>query len=326
MNRYLNVLASMAIAGSSMFLAGCERESPPASKSSELTVVRVLAAQIGYEPLYLGQAEGIFKAHGIDLKITIGAITASEAIPQALSGQYEVVTTSILPLTQAVASGIAIKAVASGMRDYSNDQSIEGLLVPPGSKVKSIADLKGKTVAFGGLGTVPQLAVLKLAREAGLAPADLKQVSIPYNGMAQAAKNGSVDAVDIFDTFRAEALRAGFTEIAQPVRQAFPNAPWLLYAMSDQYLAGNREVAKAFIAALDKASEFANANPDKVRQVETERSKLAPEIIKTRDLPIFQARMNVPSLQAQLQAAREFGFIEKLPDISEVIAQIALQQ
>lgn len=322
MKTYLKIVSSVLIASLAAALAGCERKVASTAKSGgELKIVRVLAAQIGYEPLYLGKAEGIFEGHGIDLRITIGAVTAAESIPQALSGQYEVVTTSILPLTQAVVSGLGIKAVASGMRDYSNDQSIEGLLVPPGSTVRSIADLKGRTVAFGGLGTVPQLAVLKLARDAGLSPGDIKQVSIPYNGMVQAARNGSVDAVDIFDSFRAAALKAGFREIAQPVRQVFPNSPWLLYAMSDRYLSDNSEVARAFAAALGQASQFANANPEKVRSVAAQHSKLAPDLIKTRDLPVFHATIDVPSLEAQLRAAHEFGFIDKVPKTNQVIMQ-----
>ncbi len=325
--RLYRSLPAMAVALSLMLLAACGKNSPsneakaPSSDASAAPVkLTVLAAPVGFQPLFIGKSEGIFAKHGIDLDISQDLVTAAEAVPQALSGKFQVITTSLMPLAQAVGSGIPIKAVASGMNDEPGKPSIGGLLVPKGSSIKTVADLGGKTVAINGLGTSLHVAVMQRASSAGVDPKTIKFVNIPYNGMVQAALNGNVDGVYVLESFRQQALDKGFVQVSEPLKEAFPNSSWIIYAMTDSFIRENPKVVASFVAALKEASELANEHTDRVRAVDRERTKLPAAYIDTRTISAFSTFIDIDAIRHQFEAARKFGIVDSLPEIDKFIA------
>ncbi|AGP60604.1 ABC transporter substrate-binding protein [Streptomyces rapamycinicus] len=79
--------------------------------------------------------------------------------------------------------------------------NIYGLRVPAASSIKSLKDLRGKTVGVASLGSAAVTNIKVLLRDEGIPEKSVTFVSIGTGGQqAAAVKNGDVDAVALFDT------------------------------------------------------------------------------------------------------------------------------
>jgi sulfonate transport system substrate-binding protein len=80
----------------------------------------------------------------------------------------------------------------------------EAILVPKDSPIKSVADLKGKRIAFNKGANVHYL-VVKLLEKAGVAYGDITPVFLAPSDARAAFERGAVDAWAIWDPFQASA-------------------------------------------------------------------------------------------------------------------------
>ena len=76
--------------------------------------------------------------------------------------------------------------------------SQHGLLVPEGSAIRSLVEIKGKKVAFAR-GSSAQNVILRLLAKAGLTYGDIEPVYLPPPDVSAALSRGSVDAWVIWD-------------------------------------------------------------------------------------------------------------------------------
>lgn len=112
---------------------------------------------------------------------TIEAISAG-----ALDSSYLGVTPAIAAITR----GVPVKIYTGGhMRGM-------GLITPGGSSIKSVTDLRGKTISTLGRGSLPDMQLRVTAREHGLDPdKDFNLITLPSADAVNALAKGSVDAL-----------------------------------------------------------------------------------------------------------------------------------
>ena len=136
--------------------------------------------------------------------------------------------------------------------------------VKPDSPVKSLADLKGKTVGIRNQGDTGYFGARAMLREIGIDPdKDVEWVSVGEGGPAgEAVYRGRVDAMAFWDGSFARIEIAGF-----PLRH-LPNSPGMKklfgngYAVRRSDLAKRRELYVGFFRAMAKSTVFAYANTD----------------------------------------------------------------
>ena len=115
----------------------------------------------------LGDNKGFFKAEGLDLEITWteGGASNEQAI---ISGSVDVgVATGYLGMISAFVKGAPVRIIsaeATGAPDMF-------WYAKAGGPVKSIKDLKGKTVSFSNPGSSSNLILMTLLKEAGVTDA-----------------------------------------------------------------------------------------------------------------------------------------------------------
>jgi sulfonate transport system substrate-binding protein len=133
----------------------------------------------------------------------------------------------------------------------------EAILVPKDSAIKSVADLKGKTVALNKGSNVHYLLV-KALEEAGLSYTDIKTSFLPPADARAAFERSSVDAWVIWDPFQAAA------EIAIEARELrngeglVPNHQFYLGARP--FVDANSEAIDLTIQAIAEIDEWTKAN------------------------------------------------------------------
>lgn len=135
------------------------------------------------------------------------------------------------------------------------------ILVPPGSTLQSLADLKGKRVGFARASSAHNLTIAAVEK-AGLSWRDITPVQLPPADARAAFESGALDAWTIWDPYFALAeTRPGVRILASARGIAKQNA---FFLGNSDYTRANPEVIAAANEELAKVALWAEANRDSV--------------------------------------------------------------
>ena len=182
-------------------------------------------------------------------------------------------------LSSSVAS-FAVSGIASGadiviLGTVEASEQSNAVIVPAGSPIKKIADLKGKKIG-AVIGSNMHLVLEAALKEAGLQPGDVQIVPLnPTEGVAAFA-SGAVDAWAIWDPFRDAA------ELDLGAQTLFVNGPYLTLTdhpvvrrdFHEQY----PQLTKRFLEALLITDRWMAENPDEAQRISSEANNLKPEV------------------------------------------------
>ncbi|HLH22978.1 MAG TPA: ABC transporter substrate-binding protein [Chloroflexota bacterium] len=180
---------------------------------------------------YLGQAQGLYAAEGVDLDLQV--LPANTGIAALLAGQLDF-TAAAGSAARATATGSPLHVVMGLI-----DQSDLSLLVAP--EIGSVPDLRDKTIAITSVAGTPIQIGRRVVQAAGLNPdADVAfvQTQTPPQTFAALTAGGVLAAV-LSPPFVGMAERAGFRVIARG--RDFVRSTQGGLATTDDRIAGERE-------------------------------------------------------------------------------------
>lgn len=154
------------------------------------------------------RAQGLDKKHGLDLQVL--EVAAGTAGPVALlSGDADVIVSDWTWALRQRAKGYDLK-----FAPYSS--ALGSLVVPAGSPVKSLADLKGKKIGVAGSGIDKSWLLLRAYSRKVLGD-DIAKIAQPVFGAAplvtEEFRNGRLDAVLNFWTYAARLTGSGSRQV-----------------------------------------------------------------------------------------------------------------
>ena len=135
----------------------------------------------------------------------------------------------------------------------------EAVLVPKASAIKTVADLKGKKVAFNK-GSNVHYFLVKLLEKHGLKYADVQPIFLPPADARAAFEKGSVDAWVIWDPFLAAAEHSLGARVLADAKGVVNNRSY--YFSSLPYARQNPDVTQVLIEELSKLDAWGTANRD----------------------------------------------------------------
>jgi sulfonate transport system substrate-binding protein len=153
----------------------------------------------------------------------------------------------------------------------------QALLIPRGSTVRSIAELKGRTLGFTP-GSTSHLFALQALKGAGLTLNDVHQVPLsPPDGAAAFAK-GALDGWIVWDSYFALAER---DLSARPILTAnqLPGTS-SFYLASKAFADGSPKVLSALLTSLSQSAQRGNARPDLAIRTIARASGLSEDIVR----------------------------------------------
>jgi NitT/TauT family transport system substrate-binding protein len=161
-----------------------------AAAADHLRIGKSPSFAFAYVPLEIAKSQGMLQKEGIEIE-TIAFEGAAKMDLGMTSGSVDIILGSPSDMA-AMAKGMPAKAVAviaQPVRELA-------ILVPYDSPLKSIKELKGKSVGIATVGSITQWAALELARSQGWKPEDINLVSISSspNAAAVAMRTHQVDA------------------------------------------------------------------------------------------------------------------------------------
>jgi sulfonate transport system substrate-binding protein len=288
--------------GISFLVASCSSEpaptntvASPASSPTENITLRIgfqKAATILNTIKAKGELEKALASSGVS--VTWTEFPAGPPMLEAMAaGAIDFGYTGETPPIFAQAAGTPLRYVA-----YDPwGPKAEAILVKQDSPIKTVADLKGKKLAYAK-GTNVNYLVLKALDKAGLKYEDVQHVFLPAADGRAAFEGGSVDAWAIWDPFLAAAEKATGARILTDATDLAPNRGY--YSAAQTFVDKHPEVLKKLLEELKKQSEWAKGNPQEVAKF------LSPQL-------------NIPEAALELaEKRREYGI---LPLTDEVVAR-----
>ncbi|TFZ01290.1 ABC transporter substrate-binding protein [Ramlibacter rhizophilus] len=117
----------------------------PAAAQDKVTVITTWFAQAEHGGLYQAVAKDIYKKHGLDVTIKMGGPQVN-GVQLLLAGQADVIMNYDFAVLQGVEKGFPLVTIAAPFQF-----DIQGIMTR--EDVKSLADLKDKTILVAGTGT-----------------------------------------------------------------------------------------------------------------------------------------------------------------------------
>lgn len=308
-----------------LVLSGCTDSDAPAGgsddsgsgSSADLTPVTVGVIPIAdTAALYLGDDQGFFEEEGLDL--TIETATGGAAIvPAVVSGDYQFGFSNTLSLMVAADQGLDITMVSAAVGSTGDTgEDMGAVITKPDSGISSPADLAGKTVSSNSVGNINDTVVRDVVDEAGADSSTISFVEVPFPDAVAAVENDQVDAAFVVEPFVTAALDAGLEVVTYAYADFDPNLDIAAYfALSDI----DPDLLQKFQTAMTKSLEFADANPDAVREIMTTYTSTPEEVLAEITLPRFPTEMDRPSIERLAAAAQEYGVLSTEPDFDDLL-------
>jgi sulfonate transport system substrate-binding protein len=168
-----------------------------------------------------------------------------------------------IPPIHATWTGLHVKIVASKFRQDPLDHPIYQLGIAPGVTVKTLADLRGKKVAYSP-GQAQGALVLKVLKKAGLTKEDVKLVELPSTGdvYSNALSAKQVDVAPIggvqIKRYLAKYGKDGASTIPHGLRDDAGHLYVLTESLEDP---GKAAAIRAYVAAWAVAQQWIDAHP-----------------------------------------------------------------
>ena len=134
---------------------------------------------------------------------------------------------------------------------------LEAIVVPKGSSIKTVADLKGKRVAYNK-GSNVQYFLVKLLQKNGLQYSDVQSIFLPPADARAAFEKGAIDAWIIWDPFLAAAQKTLDARLLVDATGIVNNRAY--YFTSRDFATKNPDVLKIAIEEINAIDTWAGKN------------------------------------------------------------------
>lgn len=236
--------------------------SPAAEQGPDLSKVTLRIGQTGWANLQTG-----FKEAGLDdtpYKIEFSVFQGGNLQLEAMAGSHlDVAATSeIPPIFASLADrGGNFKVIAVQQANTLQQE----LVIPKGSSIKTVADLKGKKVAYVS-STTAHYFLLKMLNEAGLAWTDIEPVALPTSDGLSALIGGSVDALASYGNAITSSHQNSATTLASAKDILSGNFPIeaSLEAIEDP---GKHAAIVDYLKRLNQLNEWIRSNQEKWAEI-----------------------------------------------------------
>lgn len=262
-------LALLGTAAAGFALAGC------GANDSERKDV-VFATQKNGVP-FLAETRGEFEkrlaARGIGPVKWVEFASGPPLIEAIRAGAVDIGLVGDTPVVYAQAAGTDLLYVA--IQSFPGLVGT-GLLVPAGSTVQSLPELKGRKIAYTK-GSASEFALAAGLKQVGLGLDDITVANLTPGDAQTALANGSVDGWVIWDPFFTLAqARSGAREVPLPVSDINTTA---FYVASGTFARDRADVLRATLDELRTEAAWGNANRDYYRDTVARATRLPPEVL-----------------------------------------------
>ncbi|MEV4185488.1 ABC transporter substrate-binding protein [Streptosporangium canum] len=310
------LVAALALSACGAGDGGAARPSAGGPEKAEITVGVVPVPSAA--PLFIAIEKGFFKEEGLTVRTE--TIQAPQAVmPKILNGGIDTFLTSYVSLIAIQDSGVAkLKMLVESQQGAPG---VNGVLVAGDSPLREIGDLKGKKIAVNVVKALGEVATSAHLRAAGLSPADVSFVPVPFAEQLAALRAGRVDAAWTTEPYISAAkkdlsARVLVDTLTGPT-EGLPLDGW---AAGADWAARNPKTAAAFQRALGRAQKLAAADRSEVDRVIPSFTKIPADVAATMTLATFSTSLDAARIQRVADLMSESGLTRTRIDATALVA------
>jgi ABC-type nitrate/sulfonate/bicarbonate transport system substrate-binding protein len=288
---------------------------------SESTTLRVGVIPIAdVAPLYLGIQQGFFEDQQLTIEPQL-AEGGAAITPAVLSGDFQIGFSNTVSLLIAASKDLPVTIISQGvLGGKTEDEAWADLLVLKDGPVKEPKDIEGRTIAVNTLKNICEVTIRASLADMGVDDSTLKFTEVPFPDMNAALEAGRVDGACVVEPFVSQGLAGRAKGIDPFYVNTAPDLTVATYFTSKQYAEENPEVVERFVKAMEQSLDYAQNNPDAVREILGEYTQIPPEVAQEITLPQWRSDITLPTVERLSALSLEYGLIESEPDLNELIA------
>lgn len=263
----LRTATRQAAAAAAVTLTTIASLAAPALAEDSVTF-RVFASRGGIEPHLLADKLGYYEGTPVKLESIGYSSGGPESLMAVAGGSADVGSAATAAVLNSIAAGndFVLAYPSNGI----NAEAQSHFYVLEDSDVKSVADLKGKTIAVNTLGAHLDYTVREALAQNGLKPGDVNLVTVPGPQLEQTLRAGQIDVAAIGywqTTFDGKIHEGG------GVREVFNDTDILgeiaggFITLDRTFTQEHPEATRAFIDGAIRAADWSREHPDEAKKV-----------------------------------------------------------
>ncbi len=315
----VRVLRPLAVAAAALALVSAVAH--PAAALDKIRVGKAVPYIFSFAVVEVGQAKGFFAKEGIEAE-SIGFQGGAKLHQGMISGAVDMGLSSGADLA-VVSRGNYAKAVGA----MAGPPLLMGVIVPYNSPIKTVADLKGKKIGIGTVGSLTHWLTLNLAETEGWGPDGVQVVAVGGSvpALTAALKLHQVDAL-------MEAAAIGLNLEEKKQARLLTPVTWVkdfhihMFYATDTFLKKDPSAVTRFMKAWFETIKWMRANKAEtvtlVRKV-THFSQPVEEREYDMVMPMFSetGKFNPKALAALSKSFVQLHLLKKEPDLSKYVTE-----
>ena len=275
-------------------------------------------------PLYVADQQGLFKKHGVDVKVLPfpSGRTTQEAI---VGGGVAWGTVAETPVVFAAMNNIPVRIIGTmSVYEIFDIVAVKG--------IKRLEDLKGKRIGYAQ-GTNAQVYLSRALDKVGLTFRDITPINLSPTDMVTSLVNGQLDAYVWTEPHLSQGLNIGagkFHSIRTP--GLYVNFSGIVALQST--IDSNPKMLAASLCAMQEAAGYMKKNKQASIDYMSERIKMDREIVtKEWERIPFEVRLDKDSLVKDMQFQAQWAIDNrlvapgtKIPDFNKVVVTTIYDQ
>jgi len=256
--RFALAAASIAV----VLAGGCATTPQP-----PVVVEAVIGNNFGHLPMFVGVEKGLFKQHGIDLKLKV-VNTGTDMVSAMTRREVQIGDMSVTTFLKARHAGSPFLVVGMIMNDATTTfaDSPLAIVATKGSGITRVEDLKGKRIGLAKEQTSDEYLKMVLARR-GMKYEEMNIQSIMAPpALVDAFASGKIDAMVSWEPFNTMGLLR--TPESYEVLRGGGHLSYMMIAtVHDPMVQENPKLIQAFVNGLAAASHYTRQNRDEAVQI-----------------------------------------------------------
>jgi NitT/TauT family transport system substrate-binding protein len=279
--------------------------------------IRMLAPTwLGFAPVHVANDLGCFKEEGLEVDYKFED-DRTNVLAAYARGDIEVDMRTV-----GEHQGRPRDANTAGVIIGTIDESVGGDGVITDDAVKSVADLKGKTIAAEP--NIPSRLLMQMElKKAGMSLSDLQIKDIATADTAAVFADSSISAVATYEPFMSQAVKASTRPGARVFFSSkdYPGIIIDVITARREDLAANPKKYASFLKCIYKAIDFSKAEPEKYAELAAPHFGLTPADVKE----ILATSLAYTPLDQSKVYLGKPGERGKLHDIFDTVMQLNLE-
>jgi NitT/TauT family transport system substrate-binding protein len=308
----MRAIGTLRGAATAALIASAACVASAAAAEPEVKLIRFVGVpSAGAMIVWVARDQGFFREEGIELRLA-GDLAAGLVTDNVLGGQAEMVYGGVTAMLMPYAKGAPLVSIA-----HTDHTARWELIVHADAPYRTLADLKGKTIAMIAPNSQCALALRATFERNGWPPDFLKFTVVPPPDQVAAFGARRVDGSCMFDPYR-----------LQMIKQFGGRAVWSIKEINVGDISGtlivhrnfadkNPNTVKAIQRAIGKAADVANRSPNVVYAALAGALKLDVAAVSEFTLPRYANPPSLPdAVRSIADALHKYGFVPTPIDVA----------